>query len=55
VPLYGYPVTDELTEGGLTVQYFERARFEYHRESGAITFGRVGVELARARGLTAVQ
>jgi hypothetical protein len=24
-------------------------------ESGAITFGRVGVELARARGLTTVQ
>jgi hypothetical protein len=55
VPLYGYPVTEELTEGGLTVQYFERARFEYHRESGAITFGRVGVELARTRGLTQVQ
>jgi manganese/iron transport system substrate-binding protein len=26
----GYPISNELTENGLTVQYFERARFEYH-------------------------
>jgi len=50
--LYGYPVTEELPEDGITVQYFERARFEYHPDSGAITFGRVGAELARLRGLS---
>jgi N-acetylmuramoyl-L-alanine amidase len=30
--LFGYPRTEELTEGGYTVQYFQRARFEYHPE-----------------------
>jgi GH25 family lysozyme M1 (1,4-beta-N-acetylmuramidase) len=53
--LYGWPCTEELTENGKTVQYFERARFEYDQQTGAITFGRVGVELARARGLTTAQ
>ena len=27
---YGYPLTEEFVENGLTVQYFERARFEWH-------------------------
>jgi len=27
---FGYPVTEEFVENGLTVQYFERARFEWH-------------------------
>jgi hypothetical protein len=30
--IFGYPISEELSEGGLTVQYFERARFEYHAE-----------------------
>ncbi len=29
---FGYPITDELQEGGRTVQYTERARFERHDE-----------------------
>ncbi len=28
--VFGYPLTDEIQENGLTVQYFERARFEWH-------------------------
>lgn len=28
--VFGYPLTDEFSEGGMTVQYFERARFEWH-------------------------
>ena len=56
---YGYPVTPELSEtidgAPLTVQYFERARFEYDHATGAITFGRIGIELARARGYTRAQ
>ena len=28
--MFGYPRTEELIEDGLTVQYFQRARFEYH-------------------------
>ncbi|MBX6755209.1 MAG: hypothetical protein IRY86_13345, partial [Thermorudis peleae] len=28
--IFGYPITEEFQENGLTVQYFERARFEWH-------------------------
>jgi hypothetical protein len=49
---FGYPVTNELQEQGLTVQYFERARFEWHRdEADEIQLGRVGAELAQTKGL----
>ncbi|MEI7555644.1 cellulase family glycosylhydrolase [Candidatus Chlorohelix sp.] len=30
--LLGMPISEEFQEGGLTVQYFERARLEYHPE-----------------------
>lgn len=41
----GPPVTPELIENGLTVQYFERGRLEYHPEyGGAILRGRLGAE-----------
>jgi DMSO/TMAO reductase YedYZ molybdopterin-dependent catalytic subunit len=30
LPIFGYPLTEELTDSGLTVQHFERARFEHH-------------------------
>jgi len=34
--IYGYPITEEFTRsGGLRVQYFQRARFEYHPEMPA--------------------
>ncbi len=29
---FGYPLSEEMGEDGLTVQYFERARFEYHQD-----------------------
>ena len=32
VEIFGYPITPELQERGRTVQYFQRARFEYHPE-----------------------
>ena len=32
VNTFGYPRTEELTEDGRTVQYFQHARFEYHAE-----------------------
>ena len=32
VETFGNPRTEELTEGGYAVQYFQRARFEYHPE-----------------------
>mgnify|MGYP001051936556 CR=1 FL=1 len=30
LPVFGYPISDEFQENGVTVQYFERARFEWH-------------------------
>jgi hypothetical protein len=30
LPIFGYPLTNERAEGGLTIQYFERAVFEWH-------------------------
>ncbi|MDI3339269.1 MAG: glycosyl hydrolase [Sphaerobacter sp.] len=30
--VFGYPISEEFTENGYTVQYFERARFEWHPE-----------------------
>jgi hypothetical protein len=30
--LFGYPITEEFTKDGLTIQYFQRARFELHPE-----------------------
>src|SRR5207248_4144869 len=35
VRVLGYPVTEPLTEKGLLVQYFERARMEYHPEKAS--------------------
>ncbi len=29
---FGYPLTEEITEDGMTVQYFERAVFEFHAD-----------------------
>lgn len=49
-PLLGAPVTGEFDEHGLTVQYFERARLEYHPEyAGApVMLGRIGADYAAA-------
>lgn len=33
VPIYGYPISEEYVEDGVTVQYFERSRMEYHPNS----------------------
>jgi hypothetical protein len=32
LPVFGLPLTEEMGEDGVTVQYFERARFEYHTD-----------------------
>ncbi|MBA2453251.1 MAG: peptidoglycan hydrolase [Chloroflexia bacterium] len=57
---FGYPISDEFTETNLedgadyTVQYFERARFEYHPEFAGTEFevllGLLGNEMLRERG-----
>ena len=50
--VFGYPITEEFQEGGLTVQYFERGRFEWHPgawpERFDVLLGRLAAEaLAR--------
>lgn len=59
VLLFGYPVTEEIIEQGRMVQYFERARFEYHPEFADTPFevqlGLLGAEQAQHDGLLAGQ
>jgi uncharacterized protein YkwD len=54
----GYPISDEHVEGGLTVQWFERARMEYHPELAgkgyAVLFTRLGAELNRGNSFARV-
>ncbi len=55
LPVFGYPLTEEFAEGGRTVQYFERQRFEHHPQNAApydVLFGLLGVADAERRGLT---
>ena len=50
--IYGYPISEELQEGGFIVQYFERARFEYHPENKGTAY-EVQLGLLGANALTA--
>jgi hypothetical protein len=51
---FGYPISEEFYENGLTVQYFERARFEFHPEVAGtpaeIQLGALGLEAMQRRG-----
>lgn len=53
LPIYGYPISNEFTEGGVTVQYFERARFEHRPGTWParydVQLGLLGRELTRGR------
>jgi phage tail protein X len=47
LPIYGYPISTAYTEeSGLLVQWFERARFEYHPEyhGHTVLLGHLGLE-----------
>ncbi len=52
--LFGYPISSEFTEDGTTVQYFERARFEWHPGSDPehydVLLGRLGAEELASHG-----
>ena len=53
LPIYGYPISEEIQEGGLTVQYFERARFEYHPTNPApydVLLGLLGTTSLEGQG-----
>lgn len=61
LPIFGYPLSEEFSETDpgtgqtYTVQYFERARFEWHPESlgtlWEVQLGRLGAELAAHDGI----
>ncbi|HET9016524.1 MAG TPA: glycoside hydrolase family 3 N-terminal domain-containing protein [Thermomicrobiaceae bacterium] len=55
LPVFGYPITDEFSESGVTVQYFQRARFEWHPGADParydVLLGLLGDEVARHDGL----
>ena len=53
VLIFGYPISEELVEAGRVVQYFERARFEFHPEEAdpahQVKLSLLGVELTKGR------
>ena len=56
IAFYGFPISNEIVENGLTVQYFQRCRFEWHPGSGGfppnpqdVMFGLVGSEAMAAK------
>lgn len=58
LPIYGYPISEEFMEGGFIVQYFERARFEYHPENQPpynVQLGLLGTNALTATGRTLPQ
>jgi hypothetical protein len=52
---FGFPLSEEFTENGYTVQYFERARFEWHTSSdgsqGQVMLGLLGSQAAQTAGV----
>lgn len=51
--VFGYPLSDELTEQGHTVQYFERQRFELRGENTTpydVLLGLLGAEILQQQG-----
>ena len=50
--MYGYPLSDAFSEGGYTVQYFERARFEWHPENAGTSICRTARATRPRRGAT---
>lgn len=53
--VFGLPLTEEMDEGGRTVQYFERSRFEYHPDNPEpyrVMLTRLGALAAKSAGLS---
>jgi len=54
VPVFGYPISQQLFEGGYRVQYVERQRFEHHPQNSApydVLLGLLGTQIAQRDGL----
>jgi len=49
--VFGYPITEPFLERGLIVQYFQRARMEWHPDKKRVQLGLLGEEYFEARGL----
>lgn len=53
LPIFGYPISERFDENGLPVQYFERARFEWHEEfagtGSQVLLGLLGNEITSAQ------
>ncbi|HMQ30523.1 MAG TPA: sortase [Chloroflexaceae bacterium] len=47
LPIFGYPLTEVFVEDGRPVQYFERARLEWHGSLGLVQAGHLGRWAAR--------
>jgi hypothetical protein len=49
----GFPISEEFNENGLTVQYFERTRYEYHPENAGtpyeVLLGHLGRQMTAGR------
>jgi VanW like protein len=54
LPIFGYPISEEFVEGGVLVQYFERARFAYHAEQpdNAVQLSALGRDYAQRMGVS---
>ncbi len=56
--IFGYPISDQYTENGHTVQYFERQRFELHPEFAGtpyeVLLGRLGAKILNGASLEVV-
>ena len=52
LPIFGYPLSEPFTENGYIVQYFERARFEWHPENAGtpyeVLLGQLGRDAANS-------
>jgi hypothetical protein len=52
--MFGFPLSEEFTENGYVVQYFERNRFEYHPEFAGtryeVLLGLLGRDVTNGRG-----
>lgn len=53
--IFGYPLSEEFVEDGFIVQYFERARFEYHPEHAGtpyeVQLSHLGILAAKSAGV----
>jgi photosystem II stability/assembly factor-like uncharacterized protein len=55
VAVFGYPRTEAIQDGGLLVQYFQRARLEYHPASHLVVLTPLGTVAAKGRNFAPIK